>query len=339
MRTRNQLDLRLFTDNEAVTWCRDDARRAAPVEQSLEELLCSDAVLSAGRIRVLGFPSNAPLICGLWQRMPENAIGHPTLPIISAEVLIGTPGVCSPSGHHEDPDVVFRQMQELQAIPASLGGMRPLTGYDYISYKLVESLQKGELPDIRDIAWHPAWPAVSFVLEAMRPLPKQQGKKLRCVDNPEWMDLPAYAAAVKVLGYIMDPRWFVDWQHPDRLSKLRMYMGVTPKHIRNAWHETSGTGLRDVRARAVLDAWTNGERRTPKYDINKFLWKGVAATEDVLALRASGMYLNFVRNVWLNNMRQDNRVLFVPEYYFPSKKDVEAYDAHQLLWEIDYGDL
>ena len=51
------------------------------------------------------------------------------------------------------------------------------------------------------------------------------------------------------------------------------------------------------------------------------------------------MYLNFVRSVWLNNMRQDNRTLFVPEYYFPSKKDAEAYDGHQLLWEIDYGEL
>ena len=83
MRTRNQLDLRLFTNDEGVVWCRDDTRRASPVEQPLEELLCSDAVLSAGRIRVLGFPSNASLICGLWERMSENPTRHPALPDLS----------------------------------------------------------------------------------------------------------------------------------------------------------------------------------------------------------------------------------------------------------------
>ena len=339
MRTRNQLDLRLFTNDEGVVWCRDDTRRASPVEQPLEELLCSDAVLSAGRIRVLGFPSNASLICGLWERMSENPTRHPALPDISAEVSVGTPAVCSPVGYREDPDVVFRQMQSLSSVPASLGGMRPLTRYDYLSYSLVESLQEGDLPDIEEVAWHPAWPAVSFVLDAIHPLPRQQQQKVRCVDNSKWMDLPAYPAALNVLASIMDPRWFVDWQHPDRLSRLKMYMGITPKHIRNAWQEASGSGSRDARARSVLGAWTNGERSLPKSGANRFLWEGTAAGEDVLALRASGMYLNFVRSVWLNNMRQDNRTLFVPEYYFPSKKDAEAYDGHQLLWEIDYGEL
>ena len=84
MRTRNRLDLRLFADEEGVIWCRDDTRRASPVGQSLEELLLSEEILSAGRIRVLGFPSNASLICELWERMPENPHTECKAPQLSA---------------------------------------------------------------------------------------------------------------------------------------------------------------------------------------------------------------------------------------------------------------
>jgi hypothetical protein len=317
MKTRNKLDLRLFTDDKGITWCRNESQRAMPVDQPLDEFLRSQDLVNANSIKLLGFPSNAELICKLWELRDE----------LSADVYLGTPSVCA-AGDQKDPDIVFRQMQGLAAVPASLGGMRPITQHDYLSYGLLRRLSQNEVPPVSEVAAHPAWPAVSFVLAQIRPA------------ISDWEKLPAYLASLNVLASILDPRWYIDWGHPDRASKLKMYMGVSPKHVRNAWTGVDCKGSRGGRAASVLAAWTNGIRQRPSNGCNQFLW-GVShkGEQDVLALRASGQYLSFVQSVWLHMMRKDGRQLFIPKHFFSSPEDATSYERHQLLWETDHGEV
>ena len=329
MQTKNQIDLKLFVDSAGILWFHSGSKRATPSEQPIHEVISSGLLSRADRIRLLGCYSNADLICQLWEHQTK----------IPAEVQLGTPAVCT-GENRKDPDVVFRQMECLGSVPSSLGGMHKMTSNDYVSYNLVRKLQQGVLPTIEHMGWHPAWPAVSYVFEQLMPTPKGKShEEAYSVVYSRWQKLPAYSATLKMLASIIDPRWYIDRNHPDRLSKLKMYMGLTPKHVRNVWNGLEGSSTKETRARTVINAWTNGERKTPRSRMNRFLWQLAAANgEDAMALRASSSYLSFIRNVWLHNMRSDGRTLFVPEYFFPTTKEADNYASHFLRWSLDYED-
>jgi hypothetical protein len=151
-------------------------------------------------VRVLGFRENARLISSLYRRRPA----HPGL-----SVEVGRPVVVPwEQLDGQGPEHVLFEIRQLAVqCPSSMGGWHALTDREYAGYALTALLNSGpaDAHHVADLLGrHAAWPALSFITH---------------------LDLQATA---QVLAEIGDPRWFIDPERPDSMSRLRSYFGLPP---------------------------------------------------------------------------------------------------------------
>lgn len=280
-------------------------------------------VKSAEGIFVLGSERNAELIAVL---SLESVINKSTF---MPKIYVASPGKDFRFDYTHEPAYVLTYMQQLATRAGSTGGFHELENSDVAHYQLMLELAqtKGRVTQTvrRLMRIHPAWPAISFI---------------PTVDEE---------AVAKLLTSIIDPRWYVDETHPDRLSSLKGFLGLTDRNIGAA---LSGNVIADryfKRARNVYTAWAGGMpgtkesieepgnfllRRLSSYD------SGICATQTQskasatrAVLRTCNHFLSFVRNVWMHQIVNEaaklrNVELFIPEYFFQREEDAAAYREH-----------
>jgi hypothetical protein len=306
-------DLRLFTDPEGNIWFdviaianrKSLTGKANNSDLSVEDFVAQSWLQQADRVRLFGTADNAALICALHHQKkcdPKSAPGS---------IQVGSPIVCS-HDRLKDPDYAIRQMETLYGRTGSCGGWHEVTTADYISYALAREIKKtgGEFSDVvaKLLPEHPAWPALLFI--------------------------PTLSAAdaAKMLGTIIDPRWYIDTASPDRLSKMRCYMGLFEKNMRclAAGLETN-RGIAFDRARSVYRAWCCGVNtdKATNGSPGSFLMRKLVneKTKSRGMLKASTLFLSFVRDVWLDALTTD-RTLFVPKHFFRDNAEAAAYTKH-----------
>ena len=308
----------LYTDETGISWIAPSV--VTPTQkyasskgnkggytgfQTEEDLLGSPLLKEAKEIRILGLPSNAQTICSIISDRYDGENFQ------SCGVYVGTPANCR---HKlDDVDFVFESMENLWGLPRSCGGWRMCVASDYVNYALVQAITYGygNLGSQIDKLYkgHPAYLATSFV----------PSSSLR--------------SCATMVSQIIDPRWFIDPANPNRLARLRSYMGLTEENISKILSGVESGSKNFHRALTVYKALFAGADPNASLDSSaSFFAKKVmrAKTTARGVLRACSSFLHFVRDVWLHVVVTPNRVLFVPEYFFEDNDVADDYRLHVL---------
>lgn len=306
--------IRLHLDETNRLWLEGSASTIFLLEKPFQDLGWLERLQPAKTVRVLGFQRNAKLIKFLYDAQSDRKLG--------CTIQVGTPTIC-PKKLQADPAMVLQHMQQLVCSP-SMGGWHEVSEPEYRAYCLTAAVETMETdPDFGDrlrllIADHPTWRALSF------------------------LPIREMFSTARMLSEIIDPRWYADHQHPNRKSKLLIFMGLTPKIVDDVLSERSITTPAMLRAQWLIESWAGSIplESPPKHwlhEPNKFLYrtclqKGGGSTG---VLRASQRYLNFLREIWLDSLQGTHQhdPLFEPTLFFETPAECRAFKMHCAAFE------
>lgn len=290
--------LSVHTDTDGKVWFADGDR--VPIGSGLPAAGFVEALQSSSgrmRVRLLGTHANAQLIMLLHRCCHDGGSLEVASPLIG-----GTPA------EQVAPEEVLFRMRQCR-LPASLGGWHKVSHLDYPAYALVHQYQLQSRFSAHveaHLKVHPAWPALKFV-------------------SSLW---PEYAAIL--LADVLDPRWFIDRRHTDRVGKLQAHLGLTPANMARAVAGDTSPGP-VYRCRVTMLAWS-GQGPPTETNSNRpgdFLWRIFNANGGGAKgfLRASQKFVVFLRHTWLQTL-SGHPELFVPERLFKRPDEILAYKAH-----------
>ena len=240
------------------------------------------------RIDTFGCRTHADVICALFDSDCRS------------KLRIGTPQVIN----RHPPETVPRNLCELALLvdnlPRFAGGWHAASEVDYWTFRLIDALHNNQNAWSRCVEYafkrHPVWPAASFAASCGGDL----------------------LAASHVVKHIVDPRWFVDLKNPERDSRLRIYMGLTPRAMRAYLLGESVRCQNHGRAAEVVLASLGHD--FPAVDTTaSHVFHEVFAREpsNVKGLiKAGELFLSLVQQLWLNAAAPHGNELFVPAYFF-----------------------
>lgn len=253
--------------------------------------------------RVIGSSFNAPLIVELYQRYCS--------PRLNGRLEVASPNLCESEQELRDPTISLYRMRQWN-VPPSLGGWHRVDELDYPIYAMSAQFQRdrGRVGEHLRLLWksHPLYHDLTF--------------------------LPTinHDAVIDVVTMVMDPRWFIDTRNPYRLSRLKTYLGLSPRCV----HEVmSGRGshTRGMRCRMVIGSWFNqnpsaGDMERP----GNFLWRrwrsAGSGTKGIL--RASQAFVAYLARAWQHRLvaKSVHRAeLFAPDEML-QPGEFEAYKRH-----------
>lgn len=254
---------------------------------------------SVRRLRLLGIPDNAEFIVRCHRLRPDLI------------VEVGSPQACPDPGELVSAKVVIQRMRQYHRSP-SLGGFHRTTPLDLAAYRLVRFalLDQGPSPRVLQATReHPAFYDLTFI---------------------PTLDVAAVGA---VLCAVLDFRWHVDPRHPDRLGRLQVAMGLTPR----IQTEVSAGLCRNAaahRCAAVLRAW----KGTGNVDLGhpgNFLWRRRLSVGDDAKGDLSGSqgFIAYLVRTWQQEVARKTmphlrESLFVPERILRNI-DVDEITAYQ----------
>jgi hypothetical protein len=220
-------------------------------------------------------------------------------------IQVCSPRCCTDARDRNQPEL-FLHSASVFTSPASVGGWHELTALEMCSYALVNWTAFADQEQI--LLAHPAWPALAFVIG----LDKE--------------------SAAGLLGWILDPRWYVDPHRPDRHNRLEQYLGLDRE---TQWAVSIGrteTG-REKRCALVRSCWQKGLTLAPAaLDLaGSFLIRGRGHTcpDWQKDLHTSRRFITYLRWTWLDALSpQIGDRLFVPEQFFSTREEAEAYRQH-----------
>lgn len=190
-------------------------------------------------------------------------------------------------------NTIYRMRQYL--MPAAVGGWHAVTATDLAAYQMVSGQ--------RTVIDHPVWPRLSFAANL----------------NTE--------AVQQVMGWILDPRWFAVVAHPERLTKIYAFLGMTAAGQRD-FHRGTVTAV-TRRFSVVCEAWNNEAEEVIKTtDRRNFICNSCA--RDMYSLTAAKLFVSFL--IW--NWRQvlADATPQQPEVFIPADllgdKVGRAFTAH-----------
>jgi hypothetical protein len=261
-------------------------------------LTCAEFATECGArpVRIVALPENAALITSLAECGAGRVeIGRPNNILWAHLVATG-------------PKSVLVHARSAAPEAPSRGGWHGLTELDQASYALAAHYRSGGGHDdaaARLYARHPARPALDFITH---------------------LD---HEAASRLLAEILDPRWFIDPDQPDRDARLKCYLGLTS-------NQNDGSEPRRRRRALVRSAWHgSGDRYGDCDEPRYFLWRtwyacdpenGAEAADAVVSRR----FISYLKSVWLDSLLGGAWCaggLFLPEYWFREPDEVAAWYA------------
>lgn len=306
--------LRLHTAENDLVWFGDDSTLGCNSYLEADDFVEYDSLgFSLDRvrsIRLFGTAKNAALILRL-QQIRLNAAGTS---VAHLPIMLGSPTICRTDGNLREPEAALHYLWQPES---NLSWQwHHLMSSDYCSYSLIDSLQRefGVVSEKarRIAAYHPAWAAVSFIPHC---------------------DIEA---ACRSLAEIVDPRWYVHYTHPHRLSRLLSYLGVTPHNV-SAYLGECQPGRHYERAATMIGTWYNRESvqayNTGKCDApNDFLWR-IFSSQDTVGkgiLRATERLVSLIYHVWLYAVSPPHpEVTFEPSLFFKNEAESQAFVIHR----------
>ncbi len=277
-------------------------------------------------LRILPLQQACRFICELYEALRQNAS--------RVKIHLATPDMCPDAQTKFDPQLALQRMRRFRR-PRSLGGWSELTEKQLQSYRLGAEVWDENI--VRKThsycnlytGWKPQCGETAPEYYE-RVLPQLLEK------HPVYRDLsflgtldPLYAA--RVVGTVLDPRWFVDPEHPDRTAALRNYMGLMPNaFLRVLAAETTGERLQNRywRGYCSLKAWytkPDAELGADVWRPENFLYRRARRYADrkMGLVRATQAFLSYLTRAWLDRL-VDGWDLFDPDMLLPPEA-AEAY--------------
>lgn len=287
-------EVRLHTAPAGAVWWDDDSGRARV--RSLDDALEDLHDVPSG-VRVLGTDENAQMLTELYlgSQRPDG----------SFRVRLGSPAMLTAKRRNE-PALVLHQLRQPDPPINHPGLWHDMREADYFSYTVTAWALRGnhrELPDLHKS--HPAWLGVSFINDAN------------------------HLSACRLLGTIVDPRWYAHPFHPGRLSRLFAYLGLN-RHNMFALLSNASGDENFKRAAVAVSVWWNLDGESLVADApGDFLWRTYAEDDSVNGLlNATRRMVLFLSTNWLGAVSSQGDSGFMPRYFFREENEWLAYEAH-----------
>ena len=304
--------LKVTLDNDGLVWVLNGDGIPQPTKCDTEAFLKSWRIEANERIRLPGTAQNAKLIVELYEQRLRGAFDS---------LQVCSPLCCESADERKDPAVVLLSMRQFS--PAkSLGGWHEFGLKDLPSYMMAAHFFKHDdaTPEtLMLLRGHPAYSALSFAA---------------CLDEQ---------AIARLIGTVIDPRWYVDPNDPDRNSRYEQFLCLNPKSVSQANHQDAT--WRTHKYRLVQDCWQIQE---PEKELLKcpaprlFIWRAFyqAGCNIKGDLTASKHFAHFVRQVWTQAVYNGPgpERLFVPKYFFFRDDEVKAYEEYMAEQKLKQKD-
>lgn len=290
-------------DNGDV-WCADGIDVPRMVTDGHDRFIRSLSKRELLHVRMLGTKQNAPLIVELYQKYCS--------PRKAGTLEVASPLICESVTEQHNPEVVLYRMRQC-LLPASLGGWHAVGPVDYPSYALTAVIlterRNGYCEHHRQLLLtHPVWYDLLFIPTI----------------DPE--------SVIFLIMHIVDPRWFIDQQKPERLGKLKMSLGLTPAIMRQNARGNSGNTA-NMLCRMTLRCWKGAEPSVEDMERpGNFLWRrwrhaGGGYKGD---LRASQDFVSYMVRTWqqqIVNAAGLSIDMFLPDSLLRTN-EITAYEEH-----------
>ena len=302
--------LKLHTAPDETVWFADGTHAPIGSGLTIHQFVSSLHDRRQPFIRVLGTSFNAMLITQLWPLCRNDG-----------RLQVASPAICESRAEQANPEITLYRMRQVCLSP-SLGGWHDFSPQDYSSYSLVAQIQRDSgvgQHAVEIVRNHPAWPYISFVHGL----------------SEAW--------AAWVLYFVVDPRWHIDPEFPDRVGRLQWSLGLRPETQQRVTGAVDVDGwAADVdvpamgRCKSVMRAWKGDTPNVEDWEHpGNFLWRiwraaGGGARGD---LKASQKFIVFLRHSWMDALYRDTTSrgadpLFIPDMLFQCAAEVEAFEAH-----------
>lgn len=246
------------------------------------------------QVRILGATCNASLICRVYESLPDGC-----------SLYLGTPAICEGGQELADPGVSLCRSRQLM-LSSSLGGWHAAMATEVDVYSWVDDPDVSAETATADLLRQPVWADLSWI-PGIDPV-----------------------AMRSLFGMVRDPRWFVDWERPERLTRLCTYLGLRPRTLAKACRGDLRT-VRARRAATVLQCTERG-RACPGIAGGIFLsrWADMGQPPERLALRQARAFVTFWVRAWqqrISDLSPRPTELFVPEFLF-RPAELASYRRH-----------
>lgn len=261
--------IRVHRSLTGEVWAATGRQAPAIVAGDLLSFVSTAAWQAYPLVRVFGCPANVKLITGIWNAKRTQQ-----------QLQLATPQVCHDRQELQNPEIaLWRSRQCLRS--ASLGGWHTVTDGDIVTYNMAAA-EPGSATRAALLPQHPVWSALNF---------------LQLWEQPAVADL---------LADVLDPRWFVDPEKPDRISRLQAFLGQYPGAAK--------TPDAARRRSLVRQAWfADGKPDIQSH--GAFLWRRYIEHGE---LKAGRTFVAYLMRAWQAELvRQQSKVhvdsLFCPE--------------------------
>lgn len=298
--------------HDGVVWYGLDDKSTKCANTNAKSFVSAGRLDSATDIYLTGFSQNAPLVTALYDRYKATSVS----------LWIGTP-MPFMSTSLSAPAAILDNLNVLHSLPSSLGGWHKLDELDFCT-----AVMQCALMEHTDDVWddtmflsHPLYKPLSFI---------------STLDN---------LTTAKLICMVGDPRWFIDTQKPNKLNKLKAFLGLkytnTEKILSRKENEITGLSKSAKRCWYTLNSWSGGMAIE---DVNlaepgSFLWHKTRYGTSIVELgmhKATRAFTSFLAGVWLDLVYSDE--LFVPRYFFENcydntvdiEKTSESFKSHML---------
>lgn len=289
--------IKIFEDQKKHIWFLPGEGPVRNSKVNFDQFINSRTNLKLETIQLLGSHTNSHSIIKLFILKIKGCLDN---------IQICTPSIVSTNLASAKPEHALLAMNKIVGWPASIGGWHDVGEHDYVTFSLINSLQKHGYNDnaFRFLKDHPIFYPISYIPHISH-------------QNLAWL-----------LSLIIDPRWYINPEKPDKCSRLESYLGLNPKTQRCV----SGDDCMDrlsARCNLVLSTWKNG---SPEFGLpNNFLWRiWKHHGQDYMAdLRTSQNFIAFLRLLWLNELRQSlTESLFIPSYFFHRQDEIISFEQY-----------
>lgn len=227
---------------------------------------------------------------------------------------------CSPlavrhDGREASPTTALCQLRQWGGRRPSQGGWRELTADDYPTLMLAAVVAAGgkvcPKRHRRHILDHPAWPYLSFI---------------------SGLDL---ASCFTLVATIIDPRSYVDPDHPDRGARLESFLGLRRRRLRPHVTPTARDQELQARYRLAVASWKAADVPPAEWSRSPgcFLWRTWRRYQspEYADLRASQRFVSYLRHAWLGSLYAASaqaESLFAADHFFSDPAEAAALQRH-----------
>lgn len=288
---------KLCTDKDGIVW---EAVGESPPRNTKMIVADYATKLVPARYRLPATLPNIPLILLISEKFKRGQVD-------SLEIC--SPALCFvPS---DNVEIFLYNSRRIDAVPASCGGWHTFTETDKVSCTLAlfaYDIVPWSSEDVEALLEaHPVTHSMSFIYGLN------------------------YDALARIIGRIVDPRFYVDYRNPEIVSyRLFNRLGVSLEKVRFYMeHQKDYETLLD----SIVKCWRG--RRPSRREVlaekapREFLWREFYSKEDeVFGMTvACRLFVSFLVHVWTSFVccEAQREHIFSPELFFKDPDDAKAY--------------